>query len=98
MKKANSQVVCDFLLNYIFVRFRIPIKIVADNATYFSSKEISTFCYEHGVSLAHSSNYFPQGNSQVESINKNLVVVMKKLMDDSPREWHKNLYEALWAD
>lgn len=97
-KKVNSQLVCEFLLNYIFVRFGVPIKIVADNATYFSSEEISAFCYEHGISLAHSSNYFPQGNGQAESHNKNLVAIMKNLMDDNPYEWHKKLFEALWAD
>lgn len=37
-KKANSQVVCDFLMEFIFVRFRVPQKIVEDNATYFSYK------------------------------------------------------------
>ena len=61
-KKANSQVVCEFLFEHIFVRFGVPQKIVLDNATYFSSEEISLFCYEHGISLAHSSDYFPQGN------------------------------------
>ena len=58
-KHANSQVVCDFLLEYIFFQFGVPQKTVANNATYFSSKEISIFCYEHGISLAHASNYFP---------------------------------------
>lgn len=36
-KRANSQVVCEFLMEYIFVKFGFPQKIVIDNATYFSS-------------------------------------------------------------
>ena len=97
-KKANSQVVCDFLMEYIFVRFGVPQKIVSDNATYFSFEEICLFYYEHGVSLAHSSDYFPQGNGQAESNNKNLVAIMKKLVSNNSRDWHKKNYEALWAD
>lgn len=97
-KKANSQVVCDFLMEYIFVRFRVPQKIVLDNTTYFSSEEISLLCYEHGISLAHSLDYFPQGNEQVESNNKNLVAIIKKMVSDNSRDWHTKLYEALWAD
>ena len=61
-KKANSLMVCEFLFEYIFVRLGVPQKIVTDNATYFSFEEISFFCYEHGISLAHSLDYFPQGN------------------------------------
>lgn len=97
-KKANSQVVCNFLMEHIFVRFGVPKKIVSNNATYFFSEEISLFYYEHGVSLAHSSDYFPQGNGQAESSNKNLVAITKKLVFDNSLDWHKRLYEALWVD
>ena len=27
-----------------------------------------------------------------------LVTMMKKLVYDNPQNWHKKLYEALWAD
>lgn len=61
-KKANSEVVYNFLKDYILVCFRVPQKIVADNTSYFSSEELTMFFYEHQISLSHSSNYFPQGN------------------------------------
>ena len=85
-KKANSQVVCDFLMDHIFVRFGVPQKIVSDNATYFSSREISLFFYEHGVSLAHSLDYFPKGNGQENYSNKNLVAIIKKLVFDNSQD------------
>jgi transposase InsO family protein len=97
-KKANAQVTCEFLMNHIIVRFGIPMKIVSDNASYFSSEEISMFCYDHGITLAHASDYFPQGNGQAESSNKNLISIMKKLVSDNGKDWHKKLFEALWAD
>ncbi|XP_059076652.1 uncharacterized protein LOC131875932 [Cryptomeria japonica] len=56
------------------------------------------FCYEHQITLSHSSDYFPQGNGLAESSNKNLIVIMKKLVDESAQIWHKKVYEALWAD
>ncbi|XP_059064673.1 uncharacterized protein LOC131856770 [Cryptomeria japonica] len=71
---------------------------MADNATNFSSVEIYLFFYDHGISLAHSSDYYPQGNTQVESSNKNLINIMKKLVSENFKDWHKKLYEALWAD
>ncbi|XP_059067735.1 uncharacterized protein LOC131858500 [Cryptomeria japonica] len=37
-------------------------------------------------------------NGLAESSNKNLVSIMKKLVDDNARNWHKKVYEALWVD
>ncbi|XP_059076698.1 uncharacterized protein LOC131875969 [Cryptomeria japonica] len=71
---------------------------MADNAANFSSTEISLFFYDHGISLAHSSDYYPQGNGQAKSSNKNLINIMKKLVSENFKDWHKKLYEALWAD
>ncbi|KAH9307037.1 hypothetical protein KI387_011441, partial [Taxus chinensis] len=78
--------------------YGVPNKIVTDNASNFSSTEIMDFCYGYGISLAHSSDYYPQGNGQAESTNKNLVTIIRKLVNESQRNWHKKLYDALWAD
>ncbi|XP_057833824.1 uncharacterized protein LOC131044505 [Cryptomeria japonica] len=56
------------------------------------------FFYEHQITLSHYSDYFPQGNGLAESSNKNLVAIMKKLVDDNAQNWHKKVYEALWVD
>ena len=82
-KTTTSKVVCEFLKESILVRFGVPIKLVMDNATYFSSIEITSFCFEYGIIASHSSNYFPLGNSQAESSNKNLVNMIKKLVSDN---------------
>ncbi|XP_059066714.1 uncharacterized protein LOC131857940 [Cryptomeria japonica] len=71
---------------------------MANNATNFSSAKISLFCYDHGISLSHSSDYYPQGNGQAESNNKNLINIMKKLVSENFKDWHKKLCEALWAN
>ncbi|KAH9331585.1 hypothetical protein KI387_003693 [Taxus chinensis] len=73
-------------------------KIFVDNATYFSSKELTEFCYGFGISLSQSSDYYPQGNGQAESSNKNIVTIVRKLVDENQRNWHNKLYDALWVD
>lgn len=40
-KKTTFEVVCEFLKENILVRFGVMLKLVVDNATYFSLKEIS---------------------------------------------------------
>ncbi|XP_057824068.2 uncharacterized protein LOC131036238 [Cryptomeria japonica] len=98
VRKTTSEIMCTFLKENILVRFGVPQKIVADNASNFSSSELSLFFYDHGIALAYASDYYLQGNSQVESSNKNLINIMKKLVSKNFRDWHKKLHEALWAD
>jgi hypothetical protein len=52
------------------------------------------------LSVKHfnSSAYYPQGNGQSESTNKNLVRIVTKIIEDKPRQWHTLLTYALWVD
>jgi hypothetical protein len=46
----------------------------------------------------HSTSYYPQGNGLVESSNKSLTIIIKKLLQDNKKAWHKKLIHALWDD
>jgi len=76
IKKTNFEVVCEFIKENILVKFGVPIKLVMDNASYFSSIEIIDFCFEYGITVGHSYDYLPQGNGQAESSNKNLINIV----------------------
>jgi transposase InsO family protein len=69
-----------------------------DNAKAFISLELATFCFNYGIVLSHSSNYYPQGNGLVESSNKNLMTIIKKTMGDNKKSWDRKIKYALWAD
>ena len=78
--------------------FGVPISLVFDNATYFSSIRLTAFAHEKGIKLHYSVNYYPQGNGLVESTNKNLIRILKKIVIENQRSWHSTLPNALWAD
>jgi hypothetical protein len=40
---------------------------------------------------------YAQANRHVESNNRTLIGLIKKKIYDHPRNWHKVLFEALWA-
>jgi transposase InsO family protein len=61
-------------------RFGCPRKIITDNAQVFKSVEMNDFCNRHKIILGHSTPYYPQGNGLVESSNKSLVRIIKKLL------------------
>jgi transposase InsO family protein len=85
-KRATYKVVMEFLEENIITHFRVPTNIITDNAKAFNSLELSTFCFNYGIVLSHSSNYYPQGNGLVESSNKNLMTIIKKILWGTTRK------------
>ena len=79
-------------------RFGCPEKIITDNAAAFKSKRMISFCHKYHITLGHSTAYYPQGNGLAESSNKSLINIIKKVLEESRKNWHKKLVNALWAD
>ena len=94
----NEDTVIDFLQDNIMTRFGVPISLVFDNASYFSPIKLTEFANEKGMKLHYFSTYYPQGNGLVESTNKNLITILKKIVIENQRSWHVALPNALWAD
>jgi len=51
------------------------------------------------LGLRHDSStpYYPQANGLVESINKVLVVMIRRIIGIHRSNWHNMLFSALWA-
>src|ERR1700722_8151699 len=51
------------------------------------------------LGLRHDSStpYYPQANGLVESINKVLVVMIRRIIGFHRLNWHNMLFSALWA-
>lgn len=54
-------------------------------------------CCKYGIVLAHSSNYYSQGNGQAESSNKNLIKIIKRLVGQNKHNWDSKIKYALWV-
>jgi transposase InsO family protein len=90
--------VISFLNSNIITRFGIPECLVFDNASYFSSLEMSDFALEKGIKLKYSASYYPQGNGLAESTNKNMIKIIKRMVSENHKNWHNALLNAIWAD
>jgi hypothetical protein len=56
------------------------------------------FCSDYNITLGHSTSYYPQGNGLDHSSNKSLTRIIKNLLQDNKKSWHKKLIHALWDD
>jgi len=75
-----------------------PEKKITNNATAFKSKRMISFCHKCYITLGYSTAYYPQGNGLAESSNKSLINIIKKVLEENKKNWHKKLINALWAD
>jgi transposase InsO family protein len=73
LKHAQDEHVISFLESNIFSHFGLPIKIIFNNGPTFISGKLTQFLNKLGVNHFTSSTYYPQGNGQAESTNKNMV-------------------------
>jgi transposase InsO family protein len=97
-KNCTTYIVIKFLDEHIITRFGIQFSPVCDNGPTFSSAQFIQWAFEYKIVLKYSSNYYPQGNGVAESTNKNLLEVIKRLLENNPRDWHTQLKFALWVD
>eukprot|EP00253_Pinus_taeda_P028790 PITA_28790 len=97
-RQAMDTVIIQFLESNILSHFGCPHKIITDNATTFKSKKMVEFCNKYNMKLGHSVSYSLQGNGLVESSNKSLVNIIKKILEAKKKNWHRKLVNALWAD
>ena len=81
----------------IVTRFRIPHSLILDNGLQFDSKSFRRYCRELGITNRYSTPAYPQGNGQVEAVNKVIVSGLKKRLDDAKGRWVEELPHVLWA-
>lgn len=97
-KQATDMIIIGFLETNILSRFGCPHKIITDNVVAFKSRKMINFCNKYHITLCHSTTYYSQGKGIVGSYNKNLINIIKKLLEENKRTWNKKLINALWAD
>jgi hypothetical protein len=85
------------VLEHIIHRFGLPQTLTTDQGTTFMSHQFKEFAKSFKIKLLNSSQHYAQSNRQAEASNKILIKLVKKKIEEFPRQWHEVLFEALWA-
>jgi transposase InsO family protein len=96
-RSASHKVIIAFLED-IMARFGCPNIIITNNVASFKFETLIKFCEHFGISLIHSTPYYPQGNGLAESSNKILIKLIKTLLEKNKKAWDSNLKFSLWVD
>ena len=91
----TSRDVAKFLKYNIICRYGVPHEIVSDNGSHFK-KEVLALLNEYHIKLHKSAPYRPKTNGAVESANKNIKSMLRKMMG-TYKDWQEKLPFALWG-
>jgi hypothetical protein len=94
-RNASHKVIISFLED-IMERFGCPDIIITDNAASFKVEPLVQFCEQFGITLIHSTPYYPQGNELAESSNKSIIKIIKNMLEDNKKAWDSKLKFSLW--
>ncbi|XP_071939960.1 uncharacterized protein [Coffea arabica] len=92
----TKKVVSDFLRNNIICRFGVPEILITDNAKNLNNDMLDILCEQFKIRHRNSAIYRPQMNRVVETANRNLNKIIRK-MTEAHRDWHEKLPYALMA-
>jgi hypothetical protein len=86
-----------FIFNHIITRFGVPQSTVTDHGTHFHNFMMYDLTDKLGLRHEKSMPYYPQGNGQVEEINKFLATMLRKMVGIHKSSWHTMFVSSLWA-
>ena len=75
----------------------MPYALISNNGLQFDSKAFRKYYSSLGIKNRYSTPAYPQGNGQVETVNKVIVNGLKKRLDDAKGKWVEELPHVLWT-
>ncbi|XP_016578861.1 uncharacterized protein K02A2.6-like [Capsicum annuum] len=93
---VTKKVVANFICNNLVCRFGIPESIITYNGVNLNSNLMREICKKFKISYQNSTVYRPQMNGAVETANKNIKRILRKIVGGN-REWHEKLPYALFG-
>ena len=98
VEDADEQTIAKFLHSDLICRHGVPKEIISDRGTEFLNELIREMEQTYHIKHIRTTLYHPQGNGQVESTNKSLLKIIKRVLDKNKKEWDSKMTMVVWAD
>ena len=95
LKEVNKENVVNFIRSNIIYRYGVPRYIIIENVKPFYNKLMINLYERFSFKQQNSSMYNAPTNGIAEAFNKTLCNLMKKIVDNSKKDWHEQVGEAL---
>jgi hypothetical protein len=93
----TTTITAKFLYEHILTKFGCLLTIVTDQSIHFINDAIKYLTNHFILSRTNSTVYYPQGNGQVESINKVFGTLLTKLINENRNDWDEHMSTILFS-
>ena len=70
---------------------------INDNDTHFCNRSFEALVRKYIITHKLSTPYHPQTNGQVEVSNRQVKLILEKIMNQNWKDWSTKLVDALWS-
>ena len=94
-KLPSAKETAKLLLLHVIRLHGIPVDVVSDRGSQFTSVFWREFCSLLGATVSLSSGYHPQSNGQTERKNQEMETALRCMTSQNPTSWSEQL---LWVE
>ena len=96
LKRFIADAVTEELIS-LFARYGVPMEILTDQGTNFTSQLLQVLYRLLGVKPIKTTPYHPQSNRLVEQFNKTVIVLLRRIIQGEGQEREKYLSYVILA-
>jgi transposase InsO family protein len=97
ISEADAQSITQFIYEDIICRHGIPTILSSDRGSEFINELVTALTNVYKIKHIRTSAYHPQGNGQVERVNKTIKDILAKITPKNPGDWSHYLPSALFV-
>ncbi|MCO5582396.1 hypothetical protein L7F22_036291 [Adiantum nelumboides] len=97
VRSDDAHTTTTFLIDHVICHFGALAELVSDRGTHFLYDVLEDLTSYFNIRHDKTTPYKPSTNGQVETTNKTLATILRKIVDVNKRDWDEKLLAAVWA-
>jgi transposase InsO family protein len=97
IQSHSATVVARRLVDNVFSRYGVPIRLLSDQGPEFESALMAELCRSYGIEKIRTTSYKPSTNGGIERFHRTLNSMLGRVVAESQRDWDQHVAPVMSA-